>query len=101
MPRSGTSLVEQIIASHPDAHGAGELADIGHLALATAGDGLDYPESATRLDRDTLASMADVYLQRLDQVAPKARRITDKMWQNFEYLGLVSLMFPAPKKCWK
>lgn len=97
MPRSGTSLVEQIIASHPDAHGAGELADIGHLALATAGDGLAYPESATRLDRDTLASMADVYLQRLDQLAPAARRITDKMWQNFEYLGLVSLMFPAAR----
>jgi len=42
--------------------------------------------------------MADVYLQRLDQIAPKARRITDKMWQNFEYLGLVSLMFPAARQ---
>ena len=97
MPRSGTSLVEQIIASHPDAHGAGELADIGHLALATAGDGLDYPESATRLDRDPLASMADVYLQRLDQVAPKERRITDNMWEDFEYTCLISMDFPASR----
>ena len=97
MPRSGTSLVEQIIASHPAAHGAGELGDIGHLALATAGNGFEYPESATRLDRDTLESMADNYLKRLDTFAPKAIRVTDKMWQNFEFLGLASLMFPAAR----
>ncbi len=97
MPRSGTSLVEQIIASHPDAHGAGELGDIGHLALSTASDGLDYPESAARLDRDALTAMADTYLKRLDHIAPLAIRVTDKMWQNFEYLGLVSLMFPAAR----
>ena len=89
MPRSGTSLVEQIIASHPDAYGAGELGDIGHLALATASGDFEYPESATRLDRDTLTSMANTYLKRLDHTAPRAIRVTDKMWQNFEHLGLI------------
>lgn len=97
MPRSGTSLVEQIVASHPSAHGAGELGNISHLALASAADGFAYPESATRLDRDTLTSMAETYLKRLDQIAPKAIRVTDKMWQNFEFLGLASLMFPAAR----
>ena len=97
MPRSGTSLVEQIVASHPLAHGAGELGDIGHLALATRRDGLEYPESATRLDSETLTSMAGVYLKKLDEIAPSAVRVTDKMWQNFEFLGLASLMLPAAR----
>ncbi|MGI9265448.1 MAG: tetratricopeptide repeat-containing sulfotransferase family protein [Gammaproteobacteria bacterium] len=97
MPRSGTSLVEQIVASHPMAHGAGELRDIGHHALATARDELEYPESATRLDSDTLTLMADDYLKRLDEFAPQADRVTDKMWQNFEFLGLASLMLPAAR----
>ncbi len=97
MPRSGTSLVEQIIASHPAAHGAGELPNIGYLALSTAGEGLEYPESLPRLDEAVISAMAREYLAHIDGLAPEAERVTDKMWQNFEYLGLVSLMFPAAR----
>lgn len=97
MPRSGTSLVEQILASHPDVHGAGELNDVGLLALATASGGREYPESAVGMDQEALSSMAAAYLAKLESLAPAALRVTDKMWQNFEYLGLIALLFPAAR----
>jgi tetratricopeptide (TPR) repeat protein len=97
MPRSGTSLVEQIIASHPLAHGAGELTDVGILALATGARGVEYPESVRTLGQADVDRLADAYRQRLDAVAPAAVRITDKMWQNFEFLGFIELLFPEAR----
>ena len=97
MPRSGTSLVEQIIASHPAAVGAGEIADIGMLALATCAGGLEYPESVRALSQADVDSLADAYRRRLDGIGPGARRVTDKMWQNFEFLGFAELLFPEAR----
>lgn len=97
MPRSGTSLVEQILASHSRVHGAGELPDMGLLALSTASHGREYPESVRSLSRAQVESLAAVYRQRLDGLAPQARRITDKMWQNFEFLGFAALLFPESR----
>ncbi len=97
MPRSGTSLVEQIIASHPLAHGAGELTDVGLLALATGARGDEYPESVAALGQADVDRLADAYRQRLDAIAPEAVRITDKMWQNFEFLGFIELLFPEAR----
>jgi tetratricopeptide (TPR) repeat protein len=97
MPRSGTSLVEQIIASHPRAVGAGEIADIGMLALATRSGGLEYPESVRALTPADVDSLADAYRRRLDAIGPGARRVTDKMWQNFEFLGFAELLFPEAR----
>lgn len=97
MPRSGTSLVEQIIASHPLAHGAGELTDIGILALATGARGDEYPESVSALGQADVDRFAHAYRQRLDALAPGAVRITDKMWQNFEFLGFIELLFPEAR----
>jgi len=97
MPRSGTSLVEQILASHSQVYGAGELSDMGLLALSTAGSGAEYPESVRALGPDQVERLAGAYRQRLDSMAPKARRITDKMWQNFEFLGFIALLFPEAR----
>ncbi|MGH6913403.1 MAG: sulfotransferase, partial [Geminicoccales bacterium] len=99
MPRSGTTLVEQIIASHPDAFGAGELYDIQHLAnaLGESPGGLPFPQGAPQLGRADVAALADGYLASLRRRAPGARRVVDKMPGNFLYLGLIALLFPRAK----
>ncbi|MGD8977234.1 MAG: sulfotransferase [Gammaproteobacteria bacterium] len=97
MPRSGTSLTEQILASHPAVSAGGERSDLGLLALATAGDGLEYPESAARLTAGQLQAMGRHYLETMGQPGTDPVRVTDKMWQNFEYLGLAELMLPGAR----
>jgi Flp pilus assembly protein TadD len=98
MPRSGTSLVEQIIASHPKAFGAGELDDIGFIAAMMGMKGVrtDVPVDPQRiisLSRPEVLKAATKYLKRLSRRSPEALRITDKMPHNFERLGLIALMF--------
>ena len=101
MPRSGTSLVEQILASHPSVHGAGELDFIYRVLLGTL-DMLRAEMSAypACLDNLTLAQangMAHVYLGPFIALKPDAVRITDKMPLNFLHLGLISLFFPEAR----
>jgi tetratricopeptide (TPR) repeat protein len=102
MPRSGTSLVEQIIASHPKAYGAGELDDIGFIAARMGMKGVrtDVAVDAQHIDSLTQAEVAKAatkYLNRLSRRSPDAVRITDKMPHNFERLGLIALMFPRAR----
>jgi hypothetical protein len=97
MPRSGTSLVEQILASHSRVFGAGELADMGLLALSTSSGAVEYPETVRSLAPDQVEKLAAAYRRRLDSLAPGARRVTDKMWQNFEFLGFAALLFPRSR----
>ncbi len=97
MPRSGTSLTEQILASHPGVAAAGERSELGLLALATAGDGRVYPESVAHLDPGQIAAMGQHYLDAVCPSGPGPIRVTDKMWQNFEYLGLAQLMLPGAR----
>ena len=100
MPRSGTSLVEQIIASHPEAAGAGELSDIINLSF-----GLkrmlrverDYPLCVPDLDRRILDEQAERFIKHLREVSKDARRISDKMPHNALHLGLISLLFPGSR----
>ncbi len=95
MPRSGTSLVEQILASHPDVYGAGELSDIGMMiANFSAACQASYPEWISQLDQDTLNYYADNYLSVLGGLSGSALLVTDKMPQNFLYLGMIQLLFP-------
>lgn len=94
MPRSGTTLTEQIIASHPDVFGAGELRDL--MEVAQSGS-LPYPDNLAALDRATLAAWGDEYVRRLRARAPGAKRITDKMPANYFALGLIPLMLPNAK----
>ena len=95
MPRSGTTLCEQIIAAHPQAFGAGE-----RPALSRAYAALGGAEGAARiaaLDRKTLDRAANTYLAELHALAPEAARIVDKMPGNFNYLGLAALSLPGAR----
>lgn len=98
MPRSGTTLTETILASHPDVHGAGELPDLLHIIGQPRGEPPQgYPLSVAHLDRNELTRMGEQYLQQLRRRAPEARRITDKMPANFLGLGMIHLMLPNAK----
>lgn len=96
MPRSGTTLTEQIIASHPEVHGAGELPDlmaIAHREIAAA----TFPDNVRLLDPARLSAWGAEYVAGLQRRAPDARRITDKMPANFLAVGLIHLMLPNAK----
>ena len=95
MPRSGTSLVEQILATHPDVYGAGECTALGDLVLGAGRQyGGHFPCFIERLDAAAVEQIANVYLNALSQRAGGERRITDKMPHNFYFLGLIQILFP-------
>jgi len=99
MPRSGTTLIEQILGAHRDAHGAGERTTLGN-AFAALGGGAESPASARRiagLDGDSLDRAAARYLAELHPLNLGATRILDKMPGNSLYLGLVGLMLPGAR----
>jgi tetratricopeptide (TPR) repeat protein len=96
MPRSGTSLVEQILASHPQVHGAGELNNIPKLVHDWQGDLSGVVSVMTDLEPLTQQAVDDEarkYLDQIRRLAPRAARVTDKMPLNFLHLGLISLLF--------
>lgn len=97
MPRSGTTLVEQIISSHPDVHGAGELPDLLEIATGAVAGAESFPDGLPELNRERLAAMGSEYIARLQRRTPEARRITDKMLANFTAVGLIHLMLPNAK----
>ncbi|MFZ4480173.1 MAG: tetratricopeptide repeat protein [Rhodoferax sp.] len=99
MPRSGTTLTEQIIASHPAVHGAGELRDLMEVVQGKtqAGHFQPFPENLAALSPDTLRAWGREYALRLARRAPNALRITDKMPANYLALGLIPLMLPNAK----
>jgi len=99
MPRSGTSLTEQILASHADVYGAGELKDLHEVVIGAPGVAGEAPfmQVVTNMSAEALRSMGDQYLARLRKLSPTAARITDKMPGNFHYLGLIYLALPNAK----
>ena len=100
MPRSGTSLVEQILATHPLIYGAGELRDLGYLAsqMGKKQGGLTpYPESMLAVEEGRMMGVGTNYLARLRRRAGTAPRVTDKMWQNFEQIGLMQVVLPKSR----
>jgi tetratricopeptide (TPR) repeat protein len=94
MLRSGTTLVEQMLASHPEVHGAGELAEITSIAMRRLPASAPYPACLDQLTQAALDAHAAAYRARLRSLAPRARLIVDKMMTNFEHLGLIELLFP-------
>ncbi len=98
MPRSGTSLVEQILASHGEVYGAGERPYLhDECRREAAAVGQDLPEAISAFDDEAFQRIAGGYLQRLKSQAPDARCITDKMPQNFLYVGVIARAFPGAK----
>jgi tetratricopeptide (TPR) repeat protein len=100
MPRSGTTLVEQILASHPQIHGHGEVDHITELVIGLA-ERLEgrqpYPECLAALDANTAGCLAEEYLGQLERVACGAARSVDKMPHNFFHLGVIALLFPQAR----
>ncbi len=97
MPRSGTTLVEQIIAAHPRAAGAGELMDLPHLSMilpTVAASGDPFPDCLPALTAEGARKLADAYDRRLADWAPNALRVTNKLPGNYTFLGLAGLLFP-------
>jgi len=90
MPRSGTTLIEQILASHRDVQGAGELRAAERLV-----DGLgDYPTAMTRLISADLARLGASYLGAIRPLSGGRAHVVDKMPANFLHAGLIHLMLP-------
>ncbi len=98
MPRSGTTLTEQILASHSSVHGAGELPALGQAVQACAGDvGEHYGAWLRALDGKQVRAAADAYRAAHPQPTEATPYVTDKMPGNFVHLGLIRLAFPRAR----
>ncbi len=100
MPRSGTSLVEQILASHPQVFGAGELDDIGRSVYELTGrvGGVMPPlADPSKLTRAVVDRIERSYVDTQRKLAPAATRVTDKMPSNFLHLGVIAAAFPRAR----
>lgn len=94
MFRSGSTLIEQLLAQHASITAGGELDVIPHLVRQTLAP---FPESVGRLSAPQLEQLTAYYLQSLAAVFPGAVNVTDKRPDNFLYVGLIKLMFPRAK----
>ena len=90
MPRSGTTLVEQIISSHSQVTGAGELSFAAQFGAAIA-------TGITEVNNQSLLDFRHNYLNKLQNVSNGNLIVTDKMPQNFRYIGLLAAAFPEAK----
>jgi tetratricopeptide (TPR) repeat protein len=98
MPRSGTTLAEQIIGAHPQAFGAGERSALYQCFFSLGGN--ETPASVARIAAmkgAALDAAAKKYLAEMHALAPDKKLIVDKMPGNFNYLGLVALMLPGAR----
>jgi len=90
MPRSGTTLVEQIISSHSQVTGAGELNFVSQFGAAIS-------TGITEKNNESLLDFRSKYLDKLKNVSNGNHIVTDKMPQNFRYIGLLASAFPEAK----
>jgi tetratricopeptide (TPR) repeat protein len=100
MPRSGSTLVEQILSSHPDVYGAGEVKYLSR-ALGQLRDRFPslpkYPQMMEKITPAQLDIVAKNYLVALSNGAGDAKRITDKLLTNYFFVGLIHLLYPKAK----
>ncbi|MCZ6643264.1 MAG: sulfotransferase [Gammaproteobacteria bacterium] len=94
MPRSGTTLTEQILASHPNVHPGGELDSLRSLSEVTARRFDKYPEGLARWTEQDVRVYAHNYLDRLTGISATTDHITDKWPTNFLHLGMIASLFP-------
>lgn len=98
MPRSGTTLIEQILASHPQVFGAGELRDLQQLSDEwTRASGLPLPEAAPLLPDGAWQRLGAAYVESVARRAPGFPHIVDKMPSNFTMIGLIRMALPDAK----
>ncbi|MDQ7015246.1 MAG: sulfotransferase [Gammaproteobacteria bacterium] len=103
MPRSGTTLVEQILAGHSEIAGAGELGLIPAVVQGLnrwerhVGSGRSFPDCVDDLNPYISSGIADNVLKELQEYDPKAKHVIDKLPHNFENIGLIKFLFPKAK----
>jgi hypothetical protein len=100
MPRTGTTLVERILSSHPDVSSAGELEDLAlcvKRATGTRSPRVFDVETAERSAAIDHAAVGRRYLERTRRYRERTRRFVDKMPLNFFYVGLIHLALPEAK----
>jgi tetratricopeptide (TPR) repeat protein len=90
MTRSGTTLVEQILSSHSKVMGAGELNYVAKF-------GAEYATGLTKINSEALLGFRKLYLSCLEKHSNGRSIVTDKMPDNFKYIGLILLAFPEAK----
>ncbi|HEX3710794.1 MAG TPA: tetratricopeptide repeat protein [Pseudolabrys sp.] len=93
MPRSGSSLVEQILASHPGVYGAGERTDFLEATLSVTGNAA-FPDCVPTITHAQLSELGAMYLSTVTQTIPSTDRFTDKLPVNFLVVGLIHLALP-------
>ncbi len=97
MPRSGTTLVEQILASHPRVHGAGEINDLWRIVSGLGRalpSGSRQPEDVGDAPPEIWRELGERYVSRIRRYAPDADRIIDKLPFNYTLAGIIRLMLP-------
>ena len=101
MPRSGTTLVEQILSSHPEVYGAGERLELDNIAKTVCKDlnsQKPYPFCLADAKQKSMDTLAKQYREAVAKEAPgNARIVTDKMPGNYHHLGLIQLLFPKAR----
>ncbi len=95
MPRSGTTLLQQILASHPQVYGAGELSDIADITRSLGGT--DVKSAAIGWPREQIDAAAQRHVQKLRSMDENALRVVDKMPSNVHRLSLIALLFPSAR----
>jgi len=99
MPRSGTTLAEQILSSHPQVFGAGEISDIVNIILNENPKitGKTFPEIIPTLEKNEVRHLAETYLTKIRSLAENEILVSNKMPSNFLFIGMIRLMFPGAK----
>jgi tetratricopeptide (TPR) repeat protein len=101
MPRSGTSLLEQVLSTLPGIHGAGEITWLPETLHVDDGDpGADrgeFPRTLADYSTEDYLRLGRRYIDRIRELAPDATHVVDKLPDNFQHLGLIHLMFPGAR----
>ncbi len=103
MPRSGTTLVEQIIAGHSQVFGAGELSVVPQVIAGLerwerhTGSGRHYPDCVDDISPEVARGIAAHVLSELREYDAEAKHVVDKLPHNFENIGLIKFLFPKAK----
>lgn len=100
MPRSGTTLVEQILGSHKDVHAGGELSymtDIVKSLISETRNSNGYPACVGNISLALVEQLSHSYLSRIGKLSTRELLVTDKMPHNYIHLGLIEILFPQAK----
>jgi tetratricopeptide (TPR) repeat protein len=100
MPRSGTTLTEQILVSHPQVYGGGELPTLGKLIASihlVDGSSSSFPECLAQFRPEDFRLMGEAYVSRQLAIEPSAERITDKVLSNSSHVGFIRMILPKAK----